>query len=209
MEPVAPALAWAVPPVAAVAWLLIRSGRSIWPTMALAMGPLAILALALATPRGAETLGAAAASGLGLAAGAALYGATAAFMFVTRGWPLLARHVSALYEQRRGVPLGAAVGLAVLVVAPGEELLWRGMVQEALGGRLGDVQGAAVAWGAYVAVNAVSGSVPIVLGAAVGGAAWAALALATGGVAAAILCHAVWTGLMIVLPPVFSRDVAP
>jgi NAD(P)-dependent dehydrogenase (short-subunit alcohol dehydrogenase family) len=40
------------------------------------------------------------------------------------------------------------------------------------------------------------------LGAVVGGAAWTALAVWTGGVVASIGCHAAWTALMILLPPV-------
>jgi hypothetical protein len=58
------------------------------------------------------------------------------------------------------------------------------------------------AWVLYVAANAVSGSVPIVLGALVSGAAWTALASLTGGVLASVACHIVWTALMVAVPPV-------
>jgi membrane protease YdiL (CAAX protease family) len=208
MEPAVAVLAWGGPVAVAIAWLVVRSGRSIWMTMALVMAPLGILTLVVATPRGAEAVGTAAAAGLGVVAGVVLYAATAAFMFLVRGWPLLARHAAELYDQRRRQSLGVALALAALVVASGEELLWRGVVQEALAGRLGDVQGAVAAWGTYVAVNGLSGSLPITLGAAVGGTVWAALVLATGGVLASILCHGVWTALMIARPPLFSMDGA-
>src|SRR5439155_510402 len=45
---------------------------------------------------------------------------------------------------------------------------------------------------------APGGSVALGLG---GGGAWGLLALWTGGVLASLLCHAVWTGLMVGLPP--------
>lgn len=204
MDPAAAVLAWGGPALHAGAWLAVRAGRSIWVATAVVLGPLGALSLLLAPPEAAARTSLPAAALLGLGAGVALYAATAGFMFVARRLPVLGRHAAALYERRAGMPLSAALALAALVVAPGEELLWRGVVQERLAAALGSSPGALVAWGAYVAVNAIGGSVPILLGAAVGGAAWGALALATGGVAAPIVCHAVWTALMIVLPPVFA-----
>ena len=52
------------------------------------------------------------------------------------------------------------------------------------------------------AVNAASGFLALVAGAVVGGAVWGALAWWTHGVLAPLLCHGVWTGLMLVRPPV-------
>jgi membrane protease YdiL (CAAX protease family) len=71
---------------------------------------------------------------------------------------------------------------------------------------VGSLAGALLAWGVYVAANAVSGSLPIILGALVGGAVWTALALWTGGVAASLACHAAWTALMVALPPLPTED---
>jgi len=53
-----------------------------------------------------------------------------------------------------------------------------------------------------VVVNATSGLLALVAGALVGGVVWGALAWWTHGVLAALLCHGVWTGLMLVRPPV-------
>jgi uncharacterized protein len=209
MGAAATVLAWAGPILHAAAWLAVRAGRSIWAVTALVLGPVGAAALLVATPRAADRVAVSTAILLGLGAGAGLYLATAAFMFLVRRWRLLAGQASSLYRWREGIPVAAAVAVSALVVAPGEELLWRGVVQEGLAVWIGDRPEALaglVAWGAYVAVNVLSGSVPIVLGAAVGGAAWAGLAVLTGGVVAPILCHAVWTGLMIVLPPVFSSE---
>lgn len=206
MGPLGTVLVWAGPPLVAAAWLAVRRGwTSIWVAMAAVAGPLGALALVAGVPVAGEVGGAAEAA-LGLGAGLALYGATAAFMYVARGWSVLARHAGAVYAWRESLPLWVALLLASVVVAPGEELLWRGLVQGRLAVHLGASGAAAAAWAAYVAVNAVAGSLPILLGAAVGGAAWAALALWTGGVAASIACHVVWTGLMVAAPPVFRRE---
>jgi membrane protease YdiL (CAAX protease family) len=82
------------------------------------------------------------------------------------------------------------------------------VVQGVAGGALGDLPGAVLAWAAYVGANAFSGSVPVVLGAVVGGGVWAALAAWTGGVVASLACHAMWTALMVALPPVPLEDPA-
>ena len=199
-------VAWAGPLIVVGAWLAVRRGRvSIWVAMAAAAGPLGVLSL-VAGVRVEGELGAAVEAGVGIGAGLTLYGATAAFMYLARGWSVLARHTGEVYAWREGLPLWAALVLASLVVAPGEELLWRGLVQGRFSGLLSEAAAAAAAWGAYVAVNAAAGSLPILLGAAVGGAAWGALALWTDGVVASILCHVVWTGLMVAAPPVFRRE---
>jgi membrane protease YdiL (CAAX protease family) len=50
-------------------------------------------------------------------------------------------------------------------------------------------------------VNVASQNLPIVAGGIVAGAAWGGLALWTHGVLASLLCHSVWTGLMLAFPP--------
>jgi CAAX protease family protein len=188
-------------------WLLIRAGRlSIWTGSAAVNGLLAALALLTERVRGGGRYEVWPAALLGLGAGVVLYAATAAFMSVAGRWPPLRWASTELYERRDDLPATGVVGLAAGVVAPAEEVFWRGLVQGALAAVAGPLGGAALAWGAYVAVNAVSGSLPIVLGAAVGGAAWAGLAWWTGGVVASAACHAVWTALMIVRPPIPKAD---
>lgn len=201
------ALAVGGPIAVAVAWTLVRTGRtSVWATTAVSMGSLGVLSLFTGEVRLVEGLPIPVALILGVGGGLALYLATAAFLSLVRGWDLLARHAEALYARRGGLPLGAAVLLAAGVVAGGEELLWRGLVQGLAGEALGDLTGAALAWAAYATANAFSGSFPIILGGIVGGGVWTALAVSTGGVAASLACHAAWTALMIALPPLPAED---
>ncbi|MGH2710753.1 MAG: CPBP family glutamic-type intramembrane protease [Actinomycetota bacterium] len=198
-------LAVAGPISVAGAWVLIRSRRaSLWVVNGIFMPVLGTLSLLTGLVElSSEKIGAGWAVTLGIGAGLGLYAATAAFMAVARRWPVLARHTSALYENRRDISLPAAIGISALLVAPGEELLWRGVVLEALRSGTDSAAVAAVlAWLAYIAANAASGSVPIVLGAVVSGAVWTLLAACTGAVIASIACHVVWTALMVSLPPV-------
>lgn len=202
-DPWVVALAVVGPVAVAGAWLVVRAGlATVWTAMGVTLGTLGLLSLAMGEPRASTELGPWWDLLSGLMAGVALYGATAAFLAVAGRWPLLARHAADLYGQRRGVGLGPALAISVAITAPGEELLWRGVVLGALQFGFEPWTAGVLTWSAYVAANAVSGSVPIILGAVVGGAAWTGLAVWTEGVVASIGCHVVWTALMIVLPPV-------
>ena len=197
-------VAIAGPVAVAGAWLLIRS-RSAWlwavnGALMPVLGAASLLTGVVEASRLRAGLGWTVF--LGLTAGAGLYAATAAFMSVAGRWPPLARHTAALYRSREDVALPVAIAVSALLVVPGEELLWRGVVLETLQAWCATPLAAVISWAAYVAANAVSGSVPIVLGAVVGGAAWTLLATLTGGVVASIGCHVVWTGLMVAFPPV-------
>lgn len=206
-----PAIALAVggPILVAAAWSVVRIGRaSVWTSMALCLGTLGILSVLTSDVRTGERPSLPVLVVLGLGAGVALYLATAVFLSLVRRWTTLTRHSSALYARRGGLSVASAVVLAAGIIAGGEELLWRGVVQGAATGAVGSVAGALLAWGVYVAANAVSGSLPIILGAIVGGAVWTALALWTGGVAASLACHAAWTALMVALPPLPTEDRA-
>jgi len=185
------------------AWFLVRERvTSVWVAMGLTFTILAVLSVASARVRWATRIDLAAAIAVGLGLGAALYVSTAAFFRITRRWDSLRRQTRSLYQHRQGISLARTLGIGVLLVSPGEELFWRGLVQDLTVAAAGTLRGAVVVWGVYVAANVASGSLPVVLGAAVGGAAWGALAWWSGGVAASIACHVLWTALMIARPPI-------
>jgi membrane protease YdiL (CAAX protease family) len=186
----------------AVAWLLVRADRvSVFPAMALVLGAAALAALASGRVSLSPRIAPAAAAAAGVGAGVGLYAATVGFVLLVRRWPFFDRHVAGIYDQRRGYSLGGALVIAALVVAPAEELFWRGLVQTELADDLGWVAGSVMAWAIYVVANAASGSLAILAGTVVSGAVWGALALWSRGVLSSIACHAVWTALMIVWPP--------
>jgi len=186
------------------AWWLVAARRmSVWAVMVPALVVMAAAVVAVRPPSlsPAVDLGVAAVGGIG--AGVALYLATRAFVFVVRGWGTFREQSLAMYGRQAGVPKWIAVLLAAGVIASGEELFWRGFVQPRFGEAFGARSaGAAVAWLVFVAANLPSRNLAIVAGAVVGGAAWTGLALWTHGVLASLLCHGVWTALMVTFPVV-------
>jgi membrane protease YdiL (CAAX protease family) len=111
-----------------------------------------------------------------------------------------------VYGEQEGLSTGLALVLSLGLAVPGEELFWRGLFQGRASAAFGTFGGALVTWLCYVVVNATSGLLALVAGAVVGGAVWGALAWWSHGVLAPILCHAVWTALMLVRPPVPRRS---
>ena len=185
-----------------VAWRLVVAGRvTVWAAMGTASGGAGLASLATGRPSLSPRIAWGRAALAGIAVGVLLYLATAAFVLVVRLWPRFDRHVEEIYDQRKGLSLPVALVVAALVVAPGEELFWRGLFQWRLAGATSWTVGALITWVVYLAVNTASGSLPIVFGAMVSGAVWGALALWTHGVLASLLCHSVWTALMLVFPP--------
>jgi uncharacterized protein len=185
----------------AAAWVLIRTGAvSIWTASASVNGVLALISL-LTERVSAGDIEVWRAVLIGAGVGVVLYLATAGFMGLAGGWPPLRRGTEEVYGNAQGMYTPGVVALAALVVAPAEEVFWRGLVQGVLAAATTPLLGALLGWVGYVAVYLVSGSIPIVLGAVVGGATWALMAWATGGVLAGVACHAVWTALMILRPP--------
>jgi uncharacterized protein len=189
-----------------VAWRLFAAGRvSVWVAMGCVEGAAGVATLAARRASLSPHVSPVWAVVAGIGAGLALYLATAAFVLIVRRWQVFDRHVAEIYDQRKGLTRPVALLLAAGVTAPAEELFWRGLVQGRLAEAIGWPMAALATWGIYVAVNAASESLPILAGAVVSGAVWGALALWTHGILASLLCHAVWTALMLSFPPGGAR----
>jgi len=201
------ALAVAGPVAQAASWALVRWRRvSIVWASGITMTVLGVLALLTGSLHASRRFDGFTAIWVGAVAGVVLYGATVAFMAFARRIPAVGRQTVSLYQEASDRSPAVAVGAAALLSAGGEELLWRGVVIGVLGASFGSVAAASlVTWVAYVAVSAVSGRIPIILGAAVGGAVWTGLAWWTGGVFASLECHVLWTALMVGSPPAGAR----
>jgi membrane protease YdiL (CAAX protease family) len=184
-------------------WAVSRRGISIWVVMGIALPALGVAAVAVGEPSVSPSVNGGAAVAAGAAAGLVLYLATRLFVAAVRPWRTFQRHWVELYAGRAGLPLVAAIDLAAGVMVPGEELFWRGLFQAKMSVVLdGRTAGAAVGWAAFVAVDLPSGNLTIIAGAVVGGAVWSALAWWTGGALASIVCHAIWTALILGFPVV-------
>ena len=193
-----------------VAWRLVATGRAgVWRLMIAVFALHGALAVAMGGFEGPGDRGSGIALGLGATTGIALYSATRGFVAVASLWPAFRRAVEDRYGRAREVSLATGLVLAVGVAVPGEELFWRGLVQDRLTDVTTPALGAVLAWAGYVATNLSSTSLPMAAGAIVGGASWAALALFTGGILASLVCHAIWTGLMLAFPPGAGRGMMP
>jgi len=147
------------------------------------------------------------AAAAGVACGLVLYGATRVFVAIVAGpWKRFRADASSLYGARRDVPVWVSFLLGGVVVAAGEELFWRGFVQSRLAADHGELVAALWCLAAFIAVNCASVNLAVIAAAVVGGATWTALAWWSGGMLASLLCHGVWTGLMIAFPAVTVPD---
>jgi uncharacterized protein len=184
-------------------WRAVSAGRAtVWGTMGVLYGVLGLAALASGRVHLSSALSFPAAASVGALSGVALYVATRAFLWVTRHWAAFRRDARELYARQAGRSLIMVLVLAAGLVAVGEELFWRGLVQDLVADESGPRSGALLTWVAYVLANANSRSLPIIAAAAVSGALWGALAWWGGGVLAPLTSHAAWTGLMLAIPPV-------
>jgi membrane protease YdiL (CAAX protease family) len=184
-------------------WAVSEKGISIWVAMGIALPTVGIAAVAVREPSLSPAVSGGIAVAAGAAAGVVLYLATRLFVAAIRPWRTFQRHSAEMYARQAGLPLAAAVVLAAAVMAPCEELFWRGLFQAQLSTVVdGRTAGAAIAWAAYAVANLPSRNLAIIAGAVVGGAVWSALSWWTGGALASIACHALWTALMVGFPVV-------
>jgi uncharacterized protein len=193
----------------ATAWWFVASRRqNVWRVMTPTLAAMGLAALLVHRPVWTPRVDAAAAVGVGIAAGLALYAGTRVFVAVVRPWETFRRHSVAMYAQQEGLPLAAALALSLVLSVPGEELFWRGLFQPELAGALdAPALGALIAWAAYVTANLPSRNLAIVAGAIVGGAVWSGLGSWSGGPLAPLVSHLAWTALMISFPVIRPSEV--
>jgi membrane protease YdiL (CAAX protease family) len=106
--------------------------------------------------------------------------------------PTLAAEVGDLYAVR-GETRPAYVPLILAIAGPGEELFFRGLIQQRAGFALALV--------VYAGVHLWERKVILVVAALIGGLYWGALLSLTGGLVAPIVSHLVWAMLIIVWRP--------
>lgn len=187
-------------------WRLVARDRlPFWPTVTTTFAILGLVSLVVGDPSCCREMTAATASAMGAASGLLLFGATRVVVDLATRHDDLRRSVAAVYRREEEASTPAVAVLTLVIVVPGEELFWRGLVLPELGAATSVALGAMLAWAAWVAVDAAWGSIPLLAGAVVGGAVWTGLAVWSEGVASPIASHLVWTGLMLVWPPRAGR----
>ena len=106
-----------------------------------------------------------------------------------------------VYEIRTGASLWKVVSLMVIVIGPGEELLWRGYFQKQYSRRYGSVAGFAISLGLYTLIHAGSRNAMLVLSAIVAGSFWGWLYRWRGSLVLNIVSHVTWDLAVFVLFP--------
>jgi membrane protease YdiL (CAAX protease family) len=187
----------------ATAWWFVSSrGAEVWRVVTPVLVALGVAAFVFGPPVWSPEVNPVVAAAVGIGAGVAFYGATRAFVAVTRSWHAFRRHSAELYAVRGDLSLAAALVLSVGVTVTAEEVFWRGFAQPELARTFEPSVGAVVAWAAFVAANAPSRNLAVLASAVVGGLVWSALGWWSGGALAPLGCHVVWTGLMLSFPVV-------
>lgn len=116
--------------------------------------------------------------------------------------PLIGEQADTLVLDARGaLPTVVVTLLAGVVIAPLEELFWRGAVQPSLGAGHPPLTATALGTAAFLTFHLPTLQLPLIGAAVLGGLAWGWLRERTGGLAAPALAHALWTATMVVAPP--------
>ncbi|OGD09100.1 MAG: hypothetical protein A2Y86_02475 [Candidatus Aminicenantes bacterium RBG_13_62_12] len=144
-----------------------------------------------------------AAIGLGILSALGLY---AVFLgggiLATALLPAAQSGISSIYGFKAGASTARITALLALVIGPGEELFWRGLLQRRMqrhwGGRGGWLAAAAL----YAVVHAGSGNTLLILAAGVCGLAWGFLFLRFRSIVLNAVSHALWDVAVFVLWPI-------
>jgi membrane protease YdiL (CAAX protease family) len=147
---------------------------------------------------------------MGLASAATLY---ATFQvgdrFARRFVPGGERQIREIYGLRELRPKPEIAARLLAVVAPAEEIFWRGLVQGSFARLLGRWRGAAAATAAYGGVHVVTGNFTLLGAAGVAGAHWAALYALGMPLGALIVSHAAWDISIFLLQPTIGSEEDP
>lgn len=109
--------------------------------------------------------------------------------------------IARIYRLRRIAPRWVIGMLLVGIIAPSEELFWRGLLQRSLMRRLGTKRGTVAAALCYAGVHLGAGNVTLTGAAAVAGAIWSAQYALQRRLPALILSHVIWDVWIFLVAP--------
>jgi membrane protease YdiL (CAAX protease family) len=143
--------------------------------------------------------------GLGIAAG--LYGIfQIGDRMARRVLPSGDRDIGDIYELRTLRPHDEIALRLAALIAPAEELFWRGLLQRSAARRWGSPRAAVAAGIAYGGVHVVTGNLALIGAATVAGLYWSLLASVGAPMAALIVSHAVWDVYIFLVAPTAGRS---
>jgi membrane protease YdiL (CAAX protease family) len=115
--------------------------------------------------------------------------------------PSSGQQIEQIYDLDRLRPRTELMARLTFVIAPAEELFWRGFVQNELMSRLGTFWGTIVGVASYGGVHITSGNLTLIAAATVAGGFWGglyALGMPLGGL---IVSHIVWDNFIFLISP--------
>lgn len=116
--------------------------------------------------------------------------------------PLVGEQAETLvFDAVGGLPTWVVAVVAAVVIAPLEELWWRGTVQPSLGVGQPPWRRILITTAVFAGFHVPTLQLPLISAAALGGLVWGWLRERTDGLAAPAIAHAIWTGAMVVVPP--------
>jgi CAAX protease family protein len=118
-----------------------------------------------------------------------------------RVMPAGEREIARIYELRNAAPPEAIAGALALVIGPGEELFWRGLVQRGLMRRFGRLRGTLLASSIYGGIHLVSANLTLTGAAATAGVFWGALYAREPRIAPMIVSHVSWDIWIFLIAP--------
>jgi uncharacterized protein len=143
---------------------------------------------------------------IGLGSAAALYAIfQAGDRMARRLVPAGGEQIQEVYALRALRPSAELAGRLALVIAPAEELFWRGFLQRRLARGLGPWTAAATAAVAYAGAHVVTGNLTLIGAAGVAGAFWSTAAAAGVPMGALIVSHIAWDIWIFLIAPTTGR----
>lgn len=128
---------------------------------------------------------------------------------IRRLLPSSSAEIDTLYDLSTLAPRPELAARLLLVIAPAEELFWRGLVQARLVRRYGPPRGLVLGTAAYTGAHLAAGNPVLVAAAAVAGGYWGLLALLGAPLSALIVSHAAWDAAVFLLAPVGAGNADP
>ena len=138
----------------------------------------------------------------GLGSAAALYGIfRLGDGLARRIMPAGEQEIDAIYELRGGASRARIAGALALVIGPGEELFWRGLLQRRLTRRYGRLAGWLLASSIYGGVHLVSTNLTLTGAATTAGLFWGGLYAREQRMAPLIVSHIAWDIWIFLIAP--------
>lgn len=139
--------------------------------------------------------------GMGFVAAIFLYFVFAAGNYLAQMLPFAKSGIAGVYGLKHGISSARIAFLMVLVIGPGEEILWRGYFQRVFGIAYGPFIGMVIATFFYTAMHIASMNIMLIAAAGICGVFWGLLYLKYRSVLLNVVSHTAWDIAVFLLFP--------